>query len=63
VGTIIAYIKFMDDRIRGKRIVVSDDEHDLTLFYGTSLEYYGFEVETYNKLENALSRFKPDIIT
>jgi DNA-binding response OmpR family regulator len=53
----------MDDRIRGKRIVVLDDEHDLTIFYGTSLEYYGFEVETYSKSENALSRFKPDIRT
>jgi hypothetical protein len=63
VGTLFAYIKFMDDRIRGKRSVVLDDEHDLTLFYGTSLEYYGFEVETYNKSENALSRFKPDIVT
>ena len=63
MGTIIAYIKFMDDRIRGKRIVMLDDEHDLTLFYGTSLEYYGFEVETCNKSENALSKFKPDIMT
>lgn len=63
MGIIIAFIKFMDDRIKGKRIVVLDDEHDLTLFYGTSLEYYGFEVETYNKSENALSRFKPDIMT
>jgi hypothetical protein len=53
VGTIIAYIKFMDDKIIGKRIVVLDDEHDLTLFYGTSFGYYGFEVETYNKSENA----------
>ena len=50
----------MDDRIRGKRIVVLDYEHDLTLFYRMSLEYYGFEVETYNKSENALSRFKPE---
>ena len=56
MGTIIAYIKFMDDRIRGKRIVVLDDEHDLTWIHG-------FEVETYNKSENALSRFKPDIMT
>jgi hypothetical protein len=29
----------MDDRIRGKRIMVVDDEHDLTLFYQMCLEY------------------------
>jgi DNA-binding response OmpR family regulator len=50
----------MDDRIKGKRIMVVDDEHDLTLFYRMSLEYYGFEVETYNDPRNALSNFKPD---
>jgi DNA-binding response OmpR family regulator len=50
----------MDDRIRGKRIMVVDDEHDLTLFYQICLEYYGFEVETYNDPKEALSNFKPD---
>ena len=50
----------MDDRIRGKRIMVVDDEHDLTLFYQMCLEYYGFEVETYNDPKEALSNFKPD---
>jgi DNA-binding response OmpR family regulator len=50
----------MDDRIKGKRIMVVDDEHDLTLFYRMSLEYYGFEVETYNDPKKALSDFKPD---
>jgi DNA-binding response OmpR family regulator len=50
----------MDDGIRGKRITVVDDEYDLTLFYRMSLEYYGFEVETYNDPRNALSNFKPD---
>jgi DNA-binding response OmpR family regulator len=50
----------MDDRIRGKRIMVVDDEHDLTLFYRMSLEYYGFEVETFNESKKALSSFKPD---
>jgi DNA-binding response OmpR family regulator len=49
----------MDDRIRGKRIMVVDDEHDLTLFYQMCLEYYGFEVETYNDPKEALSNFKP----
>jgi DNA-binding response OmpR family regulator len=50
----------MDDRIKGKRIMVVDDEHDLTLFYRMALEYYGFEVETYNDPKRALSSFKPD---
>jgi DNA-binding response OmpR family regulator len=50
----------MYDGIRGKRIMVVDDEYDLTLFYRMSLEYYGFEVETYNNPRNALSNFKPD---
>jgi DNA-binding response OmpR family regulator len=50
----------MDDRIKGKRIMVVDDEHDLTLFYRMSLEYYGFEVETYDDPKRALSSFKPD---
>ena len=40
--------------------MVVDDEHDLTLFYRMSLEYYGFEVETYNDPKIALSSFKPD---
>jgi DNA-binding response OmpR family regulator len=50
----------MDDRIRGIRIMVVDDEHDLTLFYHMCLEYYGYEVETYNDPKEALSNFKPD---
>jgi len=50
----------MEDKIRRKRIMVVDDEYDLTLFYRMSLEYYGFEVETYNESKRALSNFKPD---
>jgi DNA-binding response OmpR family regulator len=38
--------------------MVVDDEHDLTLLYMMCLEYYGFEVEAYNKPRNALSSFK-----
>jgi DNA-binding response OmpR family regulator len=49
----------MDDGITGKRIMVVDDEHDLTLFYYMSLGYYGFEVETFNEAKKALSSFKP----
>ena len=50
----------MDDEIRGKRIMVVDDEHDLTLFYQMCLKYYGFKVETYTDPKKALSHFKPD---
>ena len=50
----------MDDKIRRKRIMVVDDESDLTLFYKMSLHYYGFEVETFNESKTALSSFKPD---
>jgi two-component system response regulator VicR len=50
----------MDDIIRGKRIMVVDDEQDLTLFYRLSLEYHGFEVETFNDPGKALSNFQTD---
>lgn len=48
----------MNDGIRRKRMIVVDDESDLTLLYRMSLEYYGFEVETYNEPIKALSNFK-----
>lgn len=50
----------MNDIMRGKRIMVVDEEPDLTLFYRMSLEYYGFEVETYDEPKQALSSFKPN---
>jgi DNA-binding response OmpR family regulator len=50
----------MDEIIKGKRIMVVDDESDLTLFYRMSLEYHGFEVEAFNDPKKALSNFKPD---
>jgi DNA-binding response OmpR family regulator len=50
----------MNNRRKGKRIMVVDDESDLILFYRMSLEYYGFEVETFNDPRKALSSFKPD---
>jgi DNA-binding response OmpR family regulator len=50
----------MNEKIKGKRIMVVDDESDLTLFYRMSLEYHGFEVETYNDPRKALSNFKCD---
>ena len=50
----------MDEKIKGKRIMVVDDESDLTLFYRMSLKYHGFEVEAFNDPKKALSNFKPD---
>jgi DNA-binding response OmpR family regulator len=49
-----------DEKIKGKRIMVVDDEPDLTLCYRLSLEYHGFEVEIFNDPRKALSNFKPD---
>lgn len=50
----------MDEKIKRKRIMVVDDEPDLTLCYRLSLEYHGFEVETFNDPRKAISNFKPD---
>src|SRR5688500_1439938 len=50
----------MDEKIKGKRIMVVDYESDLTLFFSMSLEYHGFEVEAFNNPKKALSNFKPD---
>ena len=50
----------MDEKIKRKRIMVVDDEFDLTLFLSMSLEYQGFEVEAFNDSKKALSNFKPD---
>jgi DNA-binding response OmpR family regulator len=50
----------MNDGIKGKRIMVVDDESDLTLFYKMLLEFYGFQVDSFNDPRKALSSFKPD---
>ena len=50
----------MNLKIKGKRIMVVDDESDLTLFYRMSLEYHGVEVDTFNDPREALSKYKPD---
>ena len=50
----------MNEKSERNRILVVDDESDLTLFYRMSLEYHGFEVETFNDSRNALSNFKPN---
>ena len=49
-----------EERRKGKRIMVVDDESDLTLFYSMSLEYQGFKVEAFNDPKKALLNFKPD---
>lgn len=53
-------VKLMDEWIRGKQIMIVDDDSDLTLFCRMSLEYYGFVVDTFNEPKEALSSFKPN---
>jgi DNA-binding response OmpR family regulator len=40
------------------RVLIVDDEPDLTLLYRLSLELAGFKVETYNDSSEALSNFR-----
>ena len=42
-----------------KKILVVDDEADLTLLCKLALEYYGFKVDTFTDPRKALSNFKP----
>jgi two-component system, OmpR family, response regulator ChvI len=44
--------------IKKQRILVVDDEPDITSSLKMGLEYYGFEVDTYNNPVKALSNFK-----
>ena len=41
------------------RILVVDDEPDLTLLCRLALEYNGFKVDTFNDPQRALSNYKP----
>jgi DNA-binding response OmpR family regulator len=50
----------INEGIKGKRIMVVDDESDLNLFYKMLLEFHGFKVDTFNDPRKALSSFKPD---
>ena len=43
-----------------KRILVVDDEPDLTMVCSLALQYHGFKVDTFNDSQEALSNFKPD---
>ena len=42
-----------------KRILVVDDEPDLTMLCKLALEYHGFTVDTINDPQKALSNYKP----
>jgi DNA-binding response OmpR family regulator len=42
-----------------KKILVVDDEPDLTLLCGLALEYHGFKVDTFTDPQRALSIYKP----
>jgi DNA-binding response OmpR family regulator len=42
-----------------KKILVVDDEADLTMLCGLALEYYGFKVDTFTNPQEALSNYKP----
>jgi DNA-binding response OmpR family regulator len=44
-----------------KRILIVDDESDITLPLKLGLEKYGFRVSTYNESVSALSEFKADL--
>ncbi len=43
-----------------KKILVVDDEADLTMLYNLALEYHGFKVDTFNDPQEALSNYKPN---
>jgi DNA-binding response OmpR family regulator len=42
-----------------RRILVVDDEADLTMLSALALEYYGFKVDTFTDPQEALSNYKP----
>jgi DNA-binding response OmpR family regulator len=44
----------------GKRILLVDDEPDITMAISITLEADGFEVHSYNSPKLALFNFKPD---
>ena len=44
---------------RQKRILVVDDEADLTMLCSLALEYHGFKVDAFTDPQKALSYYKP----
>ena len=53
--------RILTSRNTKKRILVVDDEHDITLTLQLGLEVGGFDVDTFNDSEVALSSFKPSL--
>jgi two-component system response regulator ChvI len=47
------------DNNNNNRILIVDDEPDLTKVSTMALEYHGFKVDTFNDSQEALSKFKP----
>jgi DNA-binding response OmpR family regulator len=43
------------------RILVVDDEPDLTQVSTLALEYHGFKVDSFNDPQEALSKYRPDL--
>jgi DNA-binding response OmpR family regulator len=43
------------------RILVVDDEPDLTQVSTLALEYHGFKVDSFNDPQEALTKYKPDL--
>jgi DNA-binding response OmpR family regulator len=41
-----------------KKILAVDDEADLTMLCRLALEYYGFQVDTFNNPQEALSNYE-----
>ena len=50
---------FTDINNRTNRILLVDDEQDITLTFTNGLKQNGFEVDAFNDPEEALSNFKP----
>ena len=48
-----------NDGAAKKRIMIVDDEKDISMIFKAGLERHGFEVETFNNPLDALSNFKP----
>jgi DNA-binding response OmpR family regulator len=47
--------------MNSSRILVVDDEPDLTQVYRLALEYHGFKVDSFNDLYLALSKYRPGL--
>jgi len=52
--------KYNWKEMNGKRVLVIDDEDDMTTTFRIILEMEGFKVDTFNDPLLALSRFKPN---